>query len=68
MVFVVNKRFQHHKDWGFIELVLKICQQRLERLYRYQAQRFDLGWLIAAVFEKAPVPGLWPHCATWPAR
>jgi REP element-mobilizing transposase RayT len=38
-------------DGDFVEEVLKACQERLERRYRYQARGYDFGWLAARVAE-----------------
>jgi hypothetical protein len=38
-------------DGSFVEEVLKICQERLERRYRYQALGYDFDWLIDRIAE-----------------
>jgi putative transposase len=55
-------------DGGFVEEVLKICQERLERRYRYQAQGYDFGWEVDRVAEqlhlerdKVTRPGRYPE-------
>jgi REP element-mobilizing transposase RayT len=55
-------------DGSFVEEVLKACQERLERRYRYQARGYDFGWLVARVAElfhlepdKVTRPGRYPE-------
>jgi REP element-mobilizing transposase RayT len=55
-------------DGRFVEGVLKGCQERLERRYRYQAMGYDFGWLVARVAElfhlepdKVTRPGRYPE-------
>jgi hypothetical protein len=35
--------------WEGGEEVLKICQERLERRYRYQSLGYDFGWIVDRV-------------------
>jgi|WetSurMetagenome_2_1015567.scaffolds.fasta_scaffold162472_1 putative transposase len=55
-------------DGGFVEEVLNICQERLERRYRYQAMGCDFGWVVDRVAEllhverdKVTRPGRYPE-------
>ena len=54
-------------DGGFFEEVLKICQERLERRYRYQALGYDFPWIVDRAEElfhlgrdKVTQPGRYP--------
>ena len=55
-------------DGGFVEDVLKICQERFERRYRYHAKGYDFGWLVDRVADlfnlerdKVTRPGRYPE-------
>jgi REP element-mobilizing transposase RayT len=55
-------------DGNFVEEVLKICQERLERRYRFRSLGYDFGWLVERVAkllglerDKVTRPGRYPE-------